>query len=125
MRKFWLGLGFLGLVIDQVIKIFFISSFEAVNNLGVSFGLGSGFDWKWLLVLLLLVFWVWFRKNDYSYLVVFGGVSNLIDRFRLGFVVDYFEFYLDWFKFNLADGLIVLGVIGLIYNQAYGDKKDI
>ncbi len=45
--------------------------------------------------------------------IIFGAISNLIDRFRFGFVIDYLD--LKYFTvFNLADVMIVGGVAGLI-----------
>ena len=52
-------------------------------------------------------------------LIVFGAVSNLMDRLRFGFVIDYFNLvYLP--VFNLADIMISTGVIIL----AVGIWKD-
>ena len=42
-----------------------------------------------------------------------GGLGNLIDRVRLGYVVDMFEFqFISYPVFNVADICIVAGVIG-------------
>lgn len=44
-----------------------------------------------------------------------GGVGNLIDRIRLGYVVDYLEpTFLDFAVFNFADCLITVGAVMLI-----------
>lgn len=46
--------------------------------------------------------------------VIAGALSNLLDRWRHGYVIDYLD--LRYFTiFNLADIMISLGVIGLIY----------
>jgi len=42
-----------------------------------------------------------------------GIIGNLIDRFRLGYVIDFIDFRV-WPTFNIADMAITLGVIGLI-----------
>ena len=42
-------------------------------------------------------------------MVIVGALSNLIDRFALGFVVDYINIFI-WPIFNLADCLIVAGI---------------
>lgn len=43
-----------------------------------------------------------------------GGVGNLIDRFRLGFVVDYIRtLFIDFPVFNFADILVVVGCFSL------------
>ena len=43
-----------------------------------------------------------------------GGVGNLIDRFRLSFVVDYIKtLFIDFPVFNFADILVVVGCFSL------------
>ncbi len=45
-------------------------------------------------------------------LIIAGAFGNLIDRVRLDFVVDYFDFVFIWnYVFNLADCFIVVGTI--------------
>ena len=42
-----------------------------------------------------------------------GGLGNLVDRVRLGYVVDMFNFqFMNYPVFNVADILVVCGVIG-------------
>jgi len=46
--------------------------------------------------------------------VILGAAGNLFDRLKYGYVVDYLD--LKYFTaFNLADVMIVAGVIYLIY----------
>ena len=43
-------------------------------------------------------------------LIISGAIGNLIDRVRLGFVVDYFDFRIIWeYVFNVADVFVVVG----------------
>lgn len=48
-------------------------------------------------------------------LVVSGALGNLVDRFRLGYVVDFIRFHLhdgwEWPTFNIADCTIFVGVV--------------
>lgn len=45
-------------------------------------------------------------------LIISGAIGNLIDRIRLGFVVDYFDFRIIWdYVFNIADVFVVVGTI--------------
>ncbi len=47
-------------------------------------------------------------------LVLGGAVGNLIDRVRLGFVVDFLDFHAGayhWPAFNVADSAICIGVL--------------
>ena len=46
-------------------------------------------------------------------LILGGGLGNLIDRVRLGYVVDMFNFqFMRYPVFNVADILVVCGTIG-------------
>lgn len=50
-------------------------------------------------------------------LILGGALSNLVDRVRLGRVVDFLDFYVrgyHWYTFNLADSAIVVGAFFLI-----------
>lgn len=48
--------------------------------------------------------------------IIGGALGNLIDRIRLGYVVDFFDFRLINFAiFNIADSFIVVGSIFLLY----------
>ena len=50
-------------------------------------------------------------------LVIAGALGNLVDRVRLGKVVDFIDWYAGtyhWPAFNVADACIVGGAIGLV-----------
>jgi signal peptidase II len=48
-------------------------------------------------------------------LMVSGGIGNIIDRIRLGYVVDFIEpLFVDFAVFNFADCLITVGAFVLI-----------
>ncbi|MCT4606416.1 MAG: signal peptidase II [Marinisporobacter sp.] len=53
-------------------------------------------------------------------LIVGGAIGNLIDRVRLGYVVDYFDFRI-WPVFNIADISIVIGAVLLSYYLIFLD----
>lgn len=59
-------------------------------------------------------------------LIIAGAIGNAIDRVRLGFVVDYFDFRIIWeYVFNIADIFVVVGTILLcVYIIFYEDKKE-
>ena len=51
-------------------------------------------------------------------LVLGGALGNLVDRLRFGYVVDFLDFYLDYWHFpafNVADSAITCGAILLIF----------
>ena len=50
-------------------------------------------------------------------LVLAGALGNMVDRIRLGYVVDFIDIHYGgwhWPAFNLADSVIVVGVILLL-----------
>ena len=59
-------------------------------------------------------------------LILAGGLGNLIDRLRLGYVVDMFNFqFMNYPVFNVADICIVIGMIlGAIYYLFLYEKVD-
>ena len=59
-------------------------------------------------------------------LILGGGLGNLADRVRLGYVVDMFNFqFMDYPVFNVADICVVSGcVLGLVYFQWFYEKYD-
>ena len=60
-------------------------------------------------------------------LVISGGIGNLIDRVRFGYVVDmfHFEFWPSYPVFNVADVCVVCGaILGAIYYMWIYEKYD-
>lgn len=107
-------------------------------NTGVSFSMFAETfrETPWLLaaimmgiVLLVAVFAIraerWIEAFSYG-LIAGGAVGNIIDRIRLGAVVDYIDlFYAGWHwpTFNLADILIFLGVALLVGTGLFAPKR--
>jgi signal peptidase II len=53
-------------------------------------------------------------------LIMGGAIGNLIDRIRLGYVIDFIEWYagsLHWPTFNVADSAISSGIALLVLNS--------
>ena len=72
----------------------------------------------------ILVFLYYFRPTTtlgtVSFaLILSGAVGNLIDRIRLGYVIDFVRLHLhelfSWPAFNVADTALTVGLILLIY----------
>lgn len=110
----------------EVIKGFFRISF--VQNRGATFGLFQGathiitiFATVVMVVLLLIIANKKLKDNFSLFslsLILSGGLGNIIDRIKLGYVVDMFDFYAIWpYVFNFADCCIVVGVILLLFYE--------
>lgn len=59
-------------------------------------------------------------------LVLGGAMGNLIDRVRLGFVVDFLDFHAGayhWPAFNIADSAICVGVILMFVDVFFSKDK--
>ena len=96
-----------------------------VENKGAAFGIFQ--DAKVFLITLALILFlvityyvILHRKKIKATLLIplamiaGGGISNVADRFRFGFVVDYIDVRIIQYPvFNLADICVVLGVIWL------------
>ncbi|MBL4818533.1 MAG: signal peptidase II [Deltaproteobacteria bacterium] len=71
----------------------------------------------------------WFMLTSFS-LIIAGAVGNLIDRVRLGYVIDFLDVYagflgysgLHWPTFNIADSCIVVGAFGILLESLYSKR---
>lgn len=115
-------------VVDGLFNITF------VKNTGVAFGMGADLHSNirrplFLFIPVLACIWlVWLiwksRKGSlldsiaYS-LILAGAVGNLIDRFTIGYVVDFLDFFYKsshFPAFNIADSCITVAAFLLIIN---------
>jgi signal peptidase II len=107
-----------------------------VRNTGAAFGIGANAQSHIVpLMLNIGAIGVFFVVVAYAFrtavtdrvlqiglhLILGGAIGNLIDRFRLGYVVDFLDVYLNWGgqahhwpAFNVADSAICIG-IGLLF----------
>lgn len=82
-------------------------------------------------IALILVYFRWIKEGEVwtpicLSLILTGAVGNLIDRFRLGGVIDFLDFHYQgwhWPAFNVADSSITIGVILLTLKILWGEKK--
>jgi signal peptidase II len=99
-------------------------NFTFITNTGAAFGLlpdrGIIFIAIALAVAVAIVVYVrriphgeWLLKTSLA-LQLGGAMGNLLDRIRLGYVVDFADFH-AWPVFNFADTCIVVGVALLAY----------
>ncbi len=138
-KKTWLIICSL-ITFDQVIKyniikyatikkIILIPNFLTINylkNYGISFSL---FNNKQFIIIIISLFMIYtmvvylklyFMDYHYRYSLIFmisGAIGNLIDRIRLGYVIDYIAITINNYSFaifNLADIMLVCSTLYLI-----------
>jgi len=151
----FIGLALIILLLDQVSKWMVVTHIEAhqtlsvipgffslvlVKNRGMAFGIfsqtRSGFYYYFLLsttigaigVILFSFFWIKSSKKWLTVglsLILGGAVGNLVDRLRLGYVIDFLDFFLKgyhWPAFNVADSAVTVGTFWLLFNIIQGRK---
>lgn len=60
-------------------------------------------------------------------LIIGGALGNVLDRLRIGAVVDFLDFHVwgfHWPAFNLADSAIVIGAVSLVATTFVGNASD-
>ena len=120
---------------ETVIPGFF--SLTRVHNTGVAFGMAQGNNLlTGLLAAGILVWAAWMARSwDWSRrfvqivtaMVAAGAVGNLMDRVRLGYVLDFFDFHVrgwSWPAFNIADACISVGVGLLVVSWLTGKSPE-
>ena len=126
----WVVLGPLALREVGQIVLLPIFNLSYVENHGVSLGLltASSDAQRWLLVALTaaiaagVAFWIARERNRWDVvalgLVLGGALGNILDRTRLGYVVDFLDLHFGSFRpfmvFNVADAAITIGVVLLL-----------
>jgi signal peptidase II len=118
----------------SVVKGFF--NLTHVRNPGGAFGILGGeggglssslFVLVSLIAIGIIIFFFFKTREDEEILslafsmVLSGAIGNLIDRFRIGEVIDFFDFQISsfhWPAFNIADSAITIG-IGLILVEIF------
>jgi signal peptidase II len=126
-------------ILDQVVKYGFANlgwdvdgpymSLKLAYNYGVAFSMFSFLEHnlKYIQLLIILVATVYLFKNKDVFeeyylsiaLLYAGGISNILDRFTYGGVVDYFYWHygFEFAIFNIADVIINLAVALIIFKQ--------
>jgi signal peptidase II len=140
-------------VLDQVSKLWVARALEPdgsmivvpgfVNlilsrNTGIVFGILNNLDFAYKaalvtvlsVVALLGVGYFVFQSKEQSALVILslglilgGALGNVVDRVRLGYVVDFIDVYYrhhHWHTFNVADSAISVGVAILVLQSLTG-----
>ena len=108
-----------------------------VRNTGAAWGVMAGLnDWLVLLSMVMLALMVLFRHHFLTRalihkvamgLMIGGIVGNLVDRIRLGYVVDFLDFHYGvhhFPSFNIADSAICVGVGLYLLSQVILRQKE-
>lgn len=84
-------------------------------------------------LLVVVLVWLWrmepTRRGERVALalVVGGGIGNLVDRVRLGYVIDFIDWHwyerFTWPTFNIADAALVVGVALLLVVSFWRDRR--
>lgn len=109
--------------------------FRYAENTGMAFSMLSGARWVFILVTVIacvLVLYYLFSdrcKSLWLYwslgVIVSGGIGNLIDRIKFGYVVDFIEpTFVDFAVFNIADCAVTCGAVSLIAYLVYDMIRD-
>jgi len=129
LSKFWV-LGPLALREVRQIFILPIFNFTYTENHRISLGLltASSDMARWLLVgftaaiAIGVAIWIWREKSRAEQLILAmilgGALGNILDRSRLGYVVDFADLHFGTFRpfliFNVGDAAISIGVAILL-----------
>ena len=110
------------------ISVFSGLNFALTQNAGAVFGIlakSSGWQ-RWfftgfaLVMIIIIIAWQNNLKDSEGSeslalaLVLGGGIGNVVDRIRLGYVIDFIDVYYasyHWPVFNIADAAICVGAV--------------
>ena len=151
MQYLWMALFTAGIVgVDQFTKYLTVANIPLhteipaipglfhltyVQNTGAAFSSFEGQQWLFVLVFAVFtaaIIWEfsgkrWPFTNLERWLIVSiyaGGLGNMIDRIRLGFVVDMIEVdFMRFPVFNVADCFITCGCVLLIAHLVFCNKE--
>jgi signal peptidase II len=150
----WLLLSALVVLADQITKSYIATHYgefeftrvlpildiTLMHNVGAAFSfLATASGWqRWLFIGLAvavsigIVAWLWRMPRSHRLLaaglalVLGGAVGNVIDRIRLGYVVDFIHFHWDraYFPaFNVADSAITVGAACLLLDTLFEPRR--
>jgi len=108
--------------------------FTYVRNFGAAFSSFQG--QQWLFAVIFAVFTaaiIWeYRRNSMGFnkferwciaAIYAGGLGNMIDRIRLGYVVDMIQtLFVDFPVFNVADCFITCGCFAMMFSLFFINK---
>ncbi len=131
--KLWVDANF---VYGESVEVLPVFNLTYVRNQGAAWGMFAGAQ-LWLAafgvlsILLCALFWKKLfgpqpKMLLLGALLLSGIVGNIIDRLRLNYVIDFFDFHLGEHHFpvfNIADSAICVSVFLIILVQWFEDRK--
>jgi signal peptidase II len=120
---------------QQVPALKGIFNLTFVRNTGAAWSMMEGMRWAFValfVVLTGLILWEYFKKplpfskfERWCIAAVYGGgLGNVIDRVRLGYVVDMIDLdFMNFPVFNVADCFITCGCIALMVSMIFFNKE--
>lgn len=118
---------------DRVVIIPHFFDLTYVQNTGAAFSMFAGMGMWFFLILTLAALaamvWYFFKTDDIRIewclgLIAAGAIGNLIDRMTLGYVRDFFLFYIfgqPFPVFNVADICVSCGFILLVLSFVWDE----
>ena len=115
-----------------------IFHFTYVENRGAAFGMLADHRWVFMIfstaAILAMLGWLFWEKPKSWWIrvsaafIIAGGIGNMIDRVRLGYVVDFIDCrFIDLYVFNVADSFVCVGcamfLLAAIYMEIMEAKK--
>ena len=106
-----------------------------VQNTGAAFSMFAGMQWLFALVFVIftaMILWDYFKKQmpfskfeRWMIVAIYGGgLGNMIDRLRLGYVVDMIKVdFMEFPVFNVADCFITCGCVALLASLILFNKE--
>ena len=122
---------------SEIFNSLFLNIF-LIWNKGIAFGLLS-FDQNnlynsitvFILIIILILFVLIYKSEKlkkYSYIMITGGaLGNLFDRIMYSSVPDFIDIHFKefhWFIFNVADIFITIGILCLIFDEIFLERKN-
>ena len=113
-----------------------VVQFKYAENTGMAFSMIRVSRWVFIALTVVLcvgVFYYLFSnrcKSLWLYwslgVILSGGIGNLIDRIRFGYVVDFIEpTFVNFAIFNIADCAVTCGAVVLVGYLLYDAFKDV
>lgn len=106
-----------------------------VKNRGIAFGMFQGkldiISVATVIAIIAIIYYLYKDRNKMPILekigfnfILAGAIGNMIDRVARGFVIDMIDFRGIWaFVFNLADVWINIGVLLILLEYFFDNKK--